>query len=81
MRKLRQSVHRVERRGWEITVHDGRAIDAELEAEIDALEDAWRRSQRAAARLRHGHGRLRAELRPDDLYVLARSPGGRARAR
>ena len=42
VRKLRQSVHRVQRRGWEIVVRDGRAIDPELETEIDALEQTWR---------------------------------------
>ena len=45
VRKLRQSVHRVQRRGWEVTVHEGRSIDAALESEIDELEWAWRARQ------------------------------------
>ncbi len=50
VRKLRQSVHRVKRRGWTITVCEGRAIDGALEAEIDELDRAM------AARQRHIHG-------------------------
>jgi lysyl-tRNA synthetase, class II len=76
VRKLRQSVHRVRRRGWELSVHEGRAIDGALEAEIGALELAWRGRQRHLHGFAMGMGRFDAELRPDDLYVLARSPEG-----
>ncbi|MGB9184024.1 MAG: phosphatidylglycerol lysyltransferase domain-containing protein [Solirubrobacteraceae bacterium] len=77
VRKLRQSVHRVRRRGWELSVHEGRAIDPALEAEIRALELAWRGRQRHLHGFAMGMGRFEADVRPDDLYVLARSPKGR----
>ncbi len=77
VRKLRQSVHRVRRRGWEICAHEGRGIDGELEAEIDALEDVWRRGQRSLLGFAMSMGAFVAEVAPDDLYVLARSPEGR----
>lgn len=76
VRKLRQSVHRIERRGWEITVCEGRAIDGELELELDALERAWRSRQHRVLGFAMGMGPYDSELRPDDLYVLARSPEG-----
>jgi lysyl-tRNA synthetase class 2 len=76
VRKLRQSVHRVQRRGWEITAHEGRAIDAALEAEIDEVEWAWRARQRRMHGFAMGMGVFDSEVRPDDLYVLARSPEG-----
>ncbi len=76
VRKLRQSVHRVERRGWALAVHQGRELDAALEGEIDALEHAWRRRQRRLIGFAMGMGRFEAEVRADDLYVLARDPDG-----
>jgi lysyl-tRNA synthetase class 2 len=76
VRKLRQSVHRVERRGWEVFVCEGRSVNAALESEIDALDDTWRRAQRRLYGFAMGMGGYEAELRPDDLYVLARSPNG-----
>lgn len=77
VRKLRQSVHRVARRGWQVTVLQGRDLDATLEAEIDALERDWRARQRRLIGFAMGLGRFDAEVCADDLYVLARSPEGR----
>jgi lysyl-tRNA synthetase class 2 len=77
VRKLRQSVHRVERRGWEIIVRQGRELDRGLEAEIDELELAWRKQQSRLIGFAMGMGRYEAEVRPDDLYVLACGPDGR----
>jgi lysyl-tRNA synthetase class 2 len=77
VRKLRQSVHRVQRRGWEIVVREGREIDSELEAELDALEAQWRSRQRRLYGFAMGMGPFEAEVKPDDLYVVARSPEGR----
>ena len=76
VRKLRQSVHRVERRGWEIDVRQGRELDVTLEAEIDAIERSWRAGQRRLIGFAMGMGRYEAEVRADDLYVIARRPGG-----
>jgi lysyl-tRNA synthetase class 2 len=76
VRKLRQSVHRVERRGWEISIREGRTIDASLELEIDQLEWDWRARQRRVLGFAMGMGVYEAHVRPDDLYVLARSPEG-----
>ncbi|MGI8506588.1 MAG: bifunctional lysylphosphatidylglycerol flippase/synthetase MprF [Solirubrobacteraceae bacterium] len=73
VRKLRQSVHRVKRRGWKITVQDGRAIDGTLEAEIKSLEHAWRAGQRHMYGFAMAMGEFESEVAPDDLYVLARS--------
>jgi lysyl-tRNA synthetase class 2 len=75
VRKLRQSVNRVQRRGWTVVVREGRGVDAALEAEIDGLERAWRRGRRLYG-FAMGMGGYDTELCPDDLYVLARSPTG-----
>jgi lysyl-tRNA synthetase class 2 len=76
VRKLRQSVHRVARRGWEIVVRDGREIDAALEREIEALAERWRQDHPHLHGFAMSLGEYSGELRPDDLYVLARSPDG-----
>jgi lysyl-tRNA synthetase, class II len=76
VRKLRQSVHRVTRRGWTISVHDGREIDAWLESEIELVSARWRDDHPHVHGFAMGMGGFTSELRPDDLYVLARSPAG-----
>lgn len=76
VRKLRQSVHRIERRGWEVTAREGRSIDGALEVEIEELEWAWRSSKRRLHGFAMGMGTYDPEVHPDDLYVLARSPTG-----
>jgi lysyl-tRNA synthetase class 2 len=76
VRKLRQSVHRVERRGWEISAHEGRRIDVGLEAEINALEAQWRAAHPRVHGFAMGMGEFGGELHADDLYLLARSPEG-----
>jgi lysyl-tRNA synthetase class 2 len=76
VRKLRQSVHRMARRGWEISVIEGRSIDDHLENEIEALESRWREGQSQLLGFAMGMGSYEAEVRPDDLYALARSPEG-----
>jgi lysyl-tRNA synthetase, class II len=76
VRKLRQSVHRVQRRGWEITVHEGRRIGVGLEAEIEALASRWRDAHPRVQGFAMGMGEFGGELRADDLYLLARSPTG-----
>lgn len=76
VRKLRQSVHRVRRRGWVVSVHEGRSIDAALELEINQLEWEWQARRRHLHGFAMGMGIYGSEVRPDDLYVLARSPAG-----
>jgi lysyl-tRNA synthetase, class II len=76
VRKLRQSVHRLERRGWEIVACDGRDLDAELEREIDQLELSWRAKQTRLIGFAMGMGCFESAVRAGDLYLLARSPDG-----
>jgi lysyl-tRNA synthetase class 2 len=76
VRKLRQSVHRVARRGWAISVCDGRDVDTWLECEIELLSARWREDHPRVHGFAMGMGSFTAELRPDDLYLLARSPAG-----
>lgn len=80
VRKLRQSVHRVERRDWEIAALDGRELDESLALEIDALNDAWCKTKRRLLGFAMGTGTCEADVRPDDLYFLGRSPSGELRA-
>ena len=76
VRKLRQSVHRVDRRGWDLFVREGREIDGLLEAEIVALNDRWCQRQRRLHGFAMGMGEFETAVGPDDLYVIARSPDG-----
>jgi lysyl-tRNA synthetase class 2 len=76
VRKLRQSVHRVTRRGWTICAHDGREIDSWLESEIELVSARWRDDHPQVHGFAMGMGSYTSELRPDDLYLLARSPAG-----
>jgi lysyl-tRNA synthetase class 2 len=80
VRKLRQSVNRVARRGWQIEAHRGREIDASLESEIDALEAEWRSQRSQILGFAMAMGEFDLGVRPADLYVLARSPEGRLSA-
>ena len=76
VRKLRQSVHRVQRRGWQIAVHDGVEIEPETEAEINVLEAQWRACQPRMLGFAMSMGQYEAGIGPADLYLLARSPDG-----
>jgi lysyl-tRNA synthetase class 2 len=76
VRKLRQSVHRVARRGWSISAYDGREIDSWLETEIELVAARWRDEHPHVHGFAMGMGAFSSGLRADDLYVLARSPAG-----
>ena len=79
VRKLRQSVHRVQRHGWQIAAQHGREIDAGLEAEIDALRTRWRQDHRRIHGFAMGMGIFDGELagrRPVSAGSIA---SGRAR--
>ncbi len=80
VRKLRQSVHRVQRRGWTVNALDGRELNEPLAREIEDLDAAWRKTKRRVLGFAMGTGPCEADLRPDDLYFLARSPTGQLRA-
>jgi|SRR5579884_2059442 len=80
VRKLRQSVHRVERRGWQLSALDGVEIDRETEAELAALDAAWRAQHPRVLGFAMSMGRFEAGVSPADLYLLARSPEGRLAA-
>ena len=81
IRKVRQSVARVERRGWTVEIVDRLFPGSELTSELTAVEDAWR-----AARPRlHGFamslGRLWGAAEDSEaVYAVARDPEGRLRA-
>ena len=77
VRKLRQSVNRVQRRGWEITVLRGASIDTALELEIDQLEWAWRARRTRLHGFAMGMGPVRdrgSPGRPVRARALSRGP-------
>ncbi|HEX8976962.1 MAG TPA: phosphatidylglycerol lysyltransferase domain-containing protein [Solirubrobacteraceae bacterium] len=76
VRKLRQSVHRVARRGWQITVCEGRAIDLGLEQELEQLEARWREAHPHLLGFAMSTGAFGTEVGPDDVYAIARGPEG-----
>jgi lysyl-tRNA synthetase class 2 len=76
VRKLRQSVHRVVRRGWQLSAYDGREIDARLESEIELVASRWRAEHPHVHGFAMSMGAYSSAPRADDLYVLARSPEG-----
>ena len=80
VRKLRQSVHRVRKRGWQVSVLQGREIGDALEAEIDDLEAQWRWAQPRLHGFAMGMGEFTAQVGPEDVYALGRAPDGRLAA-
>jgi lysyl-tRNA synthetase class 2 len=80
VRKLRQSVHRVERRGWQVAVCEGSDMDSGVEAEVDALEAAWRSERDRLLGFAMSMGEYELGVRPRDVYALAWSPDGRLQA-
>ena len=80
VRKLRQSVNRVTRRGWRIEALDGRAITRDLEREIDVVEARWRSQHPRLLGFAMSMGAHDPGVRPGDLYLLGRAPDGELRA-
>ena len=81
MRKVRQSVTRVARRGWSVDVLPTRAIDASTRAELDAVERCWGAARRRVGGFAMTFGGLRGPHEDlEGIYVLARDPEGRLRA-
>ena len=79
VRKLRQSMSRIERRGWTVHVSLGRDIDTQLEAEIAGLDARWRAEHPQMLGFAMSMGPFELPIGPDDLFVLARSPEGEIR--
>ncbi|MHB1834836.1 MAG: bifunctional lysylphosphatidylglycerol flippase/synthetase MprF [Solirubrobacteraceae bacterium] len=80
VRKLRQSVHRAQKRGWTVETLQGREVDAALEAEIDGVQARWREAHPRILGFAMSMGAYDSDLRADDLLSLARSPEGELRA-
>ncbi len=81
IRKVRQSVARVERRGWTIAVAASASIGPEDWRVIAELEESWRACQRRVYGFAMTLGRMGGA--PEDeqmLYVLGRDPDGRVQA-
>ena len=76
VRKLRQSVNRMHRRGWELQAREGHQIPPDLEAEIAALERRWRSESGRMLGFAMAMGAIDPGIAPADLYLLARSPAG-----
>jgi lysyl-tRNA synthetase class 2 len=81
IRKVRQSVTRVRRRGWSVEVVRGARLTPALVAELGAMESAWRDGRPRLQGFAMTLGRLwGAEEDERSLYVLARDPAGRLRS-
>ncbi len=81
IRKVRQSVARVARRGWSVEVLPARELSTPLIEELAALELRWHAEGRRVAGFAMTLGRLwEADEDLDGLYVLARDPDGRVQA-
>ncbi len=81
IRKVRQSVARLARRGWSVQVVPAPRVDSLMIDELAAVERRWHAEGRRVAGFAVTLGRLWET--DDDLagvYVLARDPGGRVRA-
>jgi lysyl-tRNA synthetase class 2 len=78
IRKVRQSVTRVGRRGWTVEVAGCPEIAASLAGEVEGLEQEWRRSQPRLYGFAMTLGRVSGAPEDDrSVYALARDPDGR----
>jgi lysyl-tRNA synthetase, class II len=80
VRKLRQSVTRVHRRGWELSALRGDELRGKLAAEVAAVETRWRADHGVVRGFAMAMGDFDPGPRAQDLYLLARSPEGELRA-
>jgi lysyl-tRNA synthetase class 2 len=74
IRKVRQSVHRLERAGYTATASTAAELDAATLAELDEVSAQWRGS-----RPERGFAMSMDELGRDGVVVIARDAGGAAR--
>lgn len=81
IRKVRQSVHRVQRHGWRVEIHASTDMAPAVAAEIESVEDRWRGRRRRLQGFAMTLGRLSAVVPDaDELFVVARAPDGELRA-
>jgi lysyl-tRNA synthetase class 2 len=81
IRKVRQSVSRLERHGWRIDIVQAGALDPAVRRELAAMEGRWRASRPRLSGFAMTLGRLwGAEEDARGLYVTARDSDGRLRA-
>lgn len=81
VRKVRQSVHRVERRGWRVEAVRGVDLCPETVAEIETVQKEWEAEQPSLKGFAMTLGRLWGAAEDSRcLYVLARGPDGRMAA-
>jgi lysyl-tRNA synthetase class 2 len=80
VRKLRQSVQRVRRRGWVVEVFRGDELDFTRRLEIDGFERSWRAEQARLLGFAMGFGGFDPDVEDEDLYLLGRSPETELRA-
>jgi lysyl-tRNA synthetase class 2 len=81
IRKVRQSIARVDRRGWRVQVVRDGDVTAGLSEELASVEAEWRSSQRRLIGFAMTFGRLvGTDEGQDGIYVLARDPEGRLRS-
>ncbi len=77
IRKIRQSVNRIERRGWSIECVEADRLDPELIEGLGRIDREWRAAQPRLQGFAMTLGRLwGAPEDADALYVVARSPEG-----
>jgi lysyl-tRNA synthetase, class II len=77
VRKVRQSVARLERLGYRVEFLDGASVQPALESELQAVSAAWRGEQ-AERGFSMALDRLSGPMLDDTRYVLARDPKGLA---
>jgi lysyl-tRNA synthetase, class II len=82
IRKVRQSVNRVGRRGWRVEVVEGLGPDTRLAAELAEVERAWQGGRPRLYGFAMTLGRLwgAPEDSRDVVYALGRDPDGMLRA-
>jgi lysyl-tRNA synthetase class 2 len=81
IRKVRQSIARVERHGWTVQVVSDRELTADLNRELESVEEDWRSRQRRLIGFAMTLGRLvGAGDHQGGIYVLGRDAEGSLRS-
>jgi lysyl-tRNA synthetase, class II len=81
IRKVRQSISRVQRHGWRVEVVPDEEVTATLDGELARVEGEWRSRQRRLIGFAMTLGRLAGPGdRGGGVYVLGRDPEGRLRS-